>query len=240
MKIAILIQARTTSTRLPGKMLKRARGRVLLDHVIARLEATGPDLPIVVVTSVEPSDDPIADHCAQRGTAVERGSLHDVARRYLDAVDRLRLDAFVRITGDSAMIDGRLVAEAVDRFRGGGVDIVTNTFPCRTFPVGQSVELVAAPALKAAYPDLVGDEREHLLKGFYARPEPWRIASFHADPPMTHCHLAVDTPADFAAFEVCLSVLPEPVDRQPWRLVAEHWPRAQWSDRGTGITPDPP
>lgn len=224
MKIAILIQARTTSTRLPGKMLKRARGRPLLDHVIARLEATGPDIPIVVVTSDEPSDDPIADHCAQRGTAVERGSLYDVARRYLDAAGRLGLDAFVRITGDSAMIDGRLVTEALERFRGGEVDIVTNTFPHRTFPVGQSVELVAAAALKAAYPSLVGDEREHLLKGFYDRPEPWRIATFHTDPPLGHRHLAVDTPADFAALEACLAALPEPVDRQPWRMIADHWP----------------
>ena len=72
---------------------------------------------------------------------VHRGPLQDVAGRFLEVVERFGLDAFVRVTGDSPLIDQRLVDHGIDLFREGGADVVTNVFPS-TFPSGQSLEVV--------------------------------------------------------------------------------------------------
>jgi spore coat polysaccharide biosynthesis protein SpsF len=161
-KVAVVTQARTTSTRLPGKVLERVGDRTLLEHHLTRLGAAG--LPVVVATTTNATDDGVADLAEQAGAAVFRGSEHDVLSRFRGAAEQEGLDAVVRVTSDCPLIDGAVVARGVEEFlRLGDPDgYVTNTQP-RTFPRGFDFEVFSAAALEEAdrSADLPG-HREHV------------------------------------------------------------------------------
>lgn len=161
-RVGIVTQARTTSTRLPGKVLIEVAGRTLLQHHLERLAPTG--LPLVVATTVNATDDPVAEVAEAFGAAVHRGSELDVLARFTGAAAQEALDVVVRVTSDCPLIDGRLVLDGVEAYLAtGDPDLyVTNTQP-RTFPRGFDYEVFSAAALAEA--DRVAREpaqREHV------------------------------------------------------------------------------
>jgi spore coat polysaccharide biosynthesis protein SpsF (cytidylyltransferase family) len=208
MKVGAVVQARMTSSRLPGKVLLDLAGRPALTWLLERLErAEGLDA-LVVATSTHPSDDAIAAYCEARGTACERGELEDVAARMVAAARAAGLDAFVRVNGDSPMLDQRLVAHGALLMRGARADLVTNVRP-RTFPPGQSVEVVRTDAL-AARPG-----GEHVTERLYDGD----IVRFVADPPRTGPPLTLDTRADHARLEAILLAMDRPHHEYGWEQV---------------------
>lgn len=148
-RVAVVTQARTTSTRLPGKVLERVGGRTLLEHHLARLAEAG--LPVVVATTTNATDDPVAELARTVGAAVFRGSEHDVLARFRGAAEQERLDVVVRVTSDCPLVDGAVVAAGVEEFlRLDDPDgYVTNTRP-RTFPRGFDFEVFSRAALEEA------------------------------------------------------------------------------------------
>ena len=175
-----------SSTRLPGKVL------TLLPFVVERLQhATRLD-GIVVATSTEEADDPVATLAADLGAGVHRGPLDDVAGRVLAAAKASGLDAFVRVSADSPLLDQALVDEAVELFDV-DVDLVTNVAP-RSFPHGMSVEVVSVAALAGAHPRMTPEDREHVTPILYRGG--FRIRSFTHEPDLSDVQLAVDTPDD--------------------------------------------
>lgn len=146
MKSPVLVAARMSSSRLPGKMLMEFGDRPLLSHVVEAVSAAESAGEVVVVTSLDSSDDPIVYWCETYGVDYWRGELNDVARRMLAAARSLSAESFVRISGDSPMIDPRIISFAVDRFAATSVDLVTNVRP-KTFPAGQSVEVIRTQTL---------------------------------------------------------------------------------------------
>src|SRR5207237_10689417 len=107
------------------------------------------------------ADDAIAGFCAELGVPCHRGPHDDVAGRLLEAAERAELHGFVRVNGDSPLLDQALVDRGVRLFAAGGRDLVTNVRP-RSFPRGQSVEVIGSAALRAALPRLTAPgEREH-------------------------------------------------------------------------------
>jgi spore coat polysaccharide biosynthesis protein SpsF len=199
MKVGAVVQARMTSSRLPGKVLMPLAGRPALTWLLERLErAEGLDA-LVVATSVDPSDDAIAAYCAERGTACERGPLADVAARMINAARAHGLDAFVRVNGDSPLLDQRLVGQGADLMRRTAADLVSNVRP-RTFPPGQSVEVVRTAAL-AARPG-----GEHVTGQLYDG----AVVRFEADPPRTSPALTLDTPTDHARLQAILQAMDRP------------------------------
>jgi spore coat polysaccharide biosynthesis protein SpsF (cytidylyltransferase family) len=122
MRIVGIIQARFSSVRCPGKMLRPLHGRPMIDWVIdavRQAEAAGALNAMAVATSVDASDDALAAHVAALGVPVHRGPLDDVARRMLEAATALKSDAFVRISGDSPLLDSGLIGRAVGLLRPG-------------------------------------------------------------------------------------------------------------------------
>lgn len=205
-----VVQARTGSTRLPGKVLRDLRGQPLLAYVLDRLERALRLDALVVATSTEPADDAVAELCARRGVACFRGSEHDVAGRYLGAAAAHGLDAVVRISGDSPLLDQALVDRAVALYAEADADLVTNVAP-RTFPPGESVEVVRAGALRAAHAAMRDPEdHEHVTRYLYAHPERFRIASFAAARDYGALRLVVDTPDDLARVEAILARMTRP------------------------------
>ena len=109
MKVGIIIQARMSSSRLPGKVMKEVLARPLLAYQLDRLKEVRNAESIVVATSLNDDDDVIADFCSQYGVSVFRGSLEDVQRRFLDAANYHNIDVVVRITADCPLIDPSIV-----------------------------------------------------------------------------------------------------------------------------------
>lgn len=160
--IGIITQARTTSTRLPGKVLLEAGGRTILEHHIRRAEQSG--IPVIVATTTNPTDDAIVVEAERLGARVFRGSEHDVLSRFAGAVREFSLDTVVRITSDCPLIDGHLIRTGVDRFLeiGDGDAYVSNVIE-RTFPRGFDFEVFSAASLNEADQRAAQEaDREHV------------------------------------------------------------------------------
>jgi spore coat polysaccharide biosynthesis protein SpsF len=216
MKIGALVQARMSSSRFPGKVLHPLLGRPSLDYLLERLEhARGLDL-FAVVTSIDRSDDPVVTYCEGRNVSCYRGPLDDVLGRFVEAVKHFELDAAVRVNGDSLFLDQSLVEMGTGLFRETSVDLVTNIHP-RTFPIGQSVEVIAGRALLSAEKTTAEpDDREHVTPFFYRRPDLFRIENFSADEDQSAERLALDTPGDASVFEAMLSRMDRPHTDYTW------------------------
>lgn len=200
-RVEALIQARMSSRRLPGKVLRPLAGRPLIFRIVDRLCLARAIDGFSVVTSLDPSDDILAEACRSEGVSVERGSLDNVARRLWEAADRRGLDALVRLNGDSPFLDPQLIDGAVRAYREGEWDVVTNVFP-RSFPRGQSVEVVRATSLELAIARMKEpEEAEHVTRYFYTHAEEFRIRNLVSPEPSGDVSLCVDTPEDWSRAE---------------------------------------
>jgi spore coat polysaccharide biosynthesis protein SpsF len=198
----IFIQARMSSARFPGKMLAPFRGRPLIAQVLERFRESDLRGRLVVLTSNHASDDPLADFVANRcGVDVFRGDLHDVAARFQSALSQHPCAWFVRISGDSPLIDPVLVQVMMD-LCAPEYDLVSNVVR-RTFPPGQSVECVRSEAFRALRSaELTADQREHVTKVFYDQPGSWRVRSVTStEPELASTRMVVDTLDDLRDLE---------------------------------------
>jgi spore coat polysaccharide biosynthesis protein SpsF len=196
-RIGAIVQARMSSRRLPGKSLRSLCSKPMLQYVLESLAHVDGLAETVVATSTDPTDDPIAEFCDRIGSVCFRGSLENVAERFLRTAEARRLSAFVRVSGDSPLLNPQLVAKAVDLFVESDADVITNVFP-RTYPPGLSVELVRTAAFERAFPKLTEPyDREHVTSFFYQHADRFRIVTFALDPPRRDVHLAVDTAEHF-------------------------------------------
>ena len=141
MRRVIIVQARMTSTRLPGKVLMDVAGRPMLAQQLCRLKRCAAVDELVVATTTNITDDPVVELARQEGVGWFRGSEHDVLSRYLGAARDQRADVVVRVTSDCPLIDpkvtDRIINELTDH--GAECDYASNVEE-RTFPHGLDVE----------------------------------------------------------------------------------------------------
>ncbi len=190
------------------------RGRPSLDYLLEGLAHSKALDGLIIATSTHPSDDPTAAFAWRRGISCYRGSLEDVALRLLRAGDEQGADGVVRINGDSPLLDPALIDQAVGLFREAPIDIVTNVRP-RTFPKGQSVEVIALDALRGAVVSMTSaEEREHVTAYLYAHAAEFSMRSFVADTPRPEVQLSIDDARDFARCAAILEVL----GGAPWQV----------------------
>ena len=227
-----------SSRRLPGKALVDLAGSPLVERVTVRASLSQATGPVHLVTSAEPSDDSLAAWSRRRGVATYRGPLENVAARVYAAAAEFRANAFVRISGDSPFIDPRIIDFAVDLFETQGTDIVTNVWP-RTFPRGQSVEVISVPALaRLIQRDLSDAQKEHVTAGFYRAPfGTFDIVNFgtldqlgvpEGSADWSDLQLSVDSPSDLIRAErVAMTLAP---------LGADY----TWLDAASAMTLEPP
>jgi spore coat polysaccharide biosynthesis protein SpsF len=161
-RVGIITQVRTTSSRLPGKVLIEIGGRRVLDHHLDRLEPTG--LPVVVATTVNSADDPVVDIAAARGLACCRGSEDDVLSRFYSCAEANELEALVRVTSDCPLIDPGVITSGVDTYlsQDDPLCYVSNGMQ-RTFPRGLDFEVLSFRALSLAHQQATEPaDREHV------------------------------------------------------------------------------
>jgi spore coat polysaccharide biosynthesis protein SpsF len=219
--VGAVVHARMGSARLPGKTLGDLAGRPALAWLLERLEHAGELDVVVLATSTEPDDDPVAVFGRTRGLAVHRGPLDDLAARVLGAAEAFGLDALARVNGDSPVLDQRLVDRGVALLRESGADLVSNVRP-RSFPPGQSVEVLRTAALRAAVARMEDEnDREHVTAWLYRHPDEVRIVRFEHDPPVTAPRFTLDEPADHARLEALLRGLERPHWDYRWDELVE-------------------
>lgn len=206
--ILAILQARMSSTRLPGKVLKGILGRPMLAWQIDRIRRSKAIDRLVVATSQEPSDDPIADFCDTNRVACYRGALHDVLARYYGAAIAFGPPQHVvRLTGDCPLIDWTIIDAAVELQTCAGSDLAGNAIE-RTYPDGLDVEVVSFSALERAHREASdAGEREHVTQYIYRHPKAFRLAHLIQTPDLAALRWTVDTTADFQMVEKLFTAL---------------------------------
>ena len=161
-KRVAIIQARTSSSRLPGKVMAPIQGMPLIVFMLRRVARAQQLDHVVLATSVEKSDDVLAQRVAQLGFDCYRGDLSDVLDRFAGAAKLSGADIIVRLTGDCPLMDPDIIDRCVSTLIQGQFDYVSNVDP-PTFPDGLDVEAFTSGALARAHADaeLSGD-REHV------------------------------------------------------------------------------
>lgn len=209
MKTAIIVQARMTSTRLPGKVLKEVLGKPLLEYQIERLRRVRRADEIIIATTTNPADQPIVDLCRHLGITCTRGSEEDVLARYYEAAKLRQADVVVRITSDCPVIDPDLIDRIIGHFleHSGTVDYVSNMLQL-SYPYGMAVEVFSFRVLEEAYNEAsLRHEREHVTPFIYVHPERYRLANIQHDVDLSRHRWTVDTAEDFSLIEKILTAL---------------------------------
>jgi spore coat polysaccharide biosynthesis protein SpsF len=190
-----------SSRRFPGKVLAPFRGEPIIRHVVRAVETALPEVPLLVVTSVERSDDPLVAYLRDLGVDCFRGPLDDVQARFREALSAHPCDWVLRICADSPLLDVDVLRRVVEA-RASDIDLVTTTEP-RTFPKGQNAELIRTRSLLAIPDgDLDAEDREHVTRLFHRHPDRFRLVNVVRNgASAAHESVAVDTIEDLLRLE---------------------------------------
>lgn len=161
-KILAIIQARVGSTRLPGKVLNMIEGKMVLEHVIDRVQAAKLVNEVIVATTINKEDLAIVKLCAELGIRVFCGSENDVLDRFYQAAMLYDANHIVRITADCPLMDPEIIDQVIDRHLAEHADYTSNILQ-ETYPDGEDVEVMTFAALKKAWLEAkLTSEREHV------------------------------------------------------------------------------
>lgn len=231
MTIVAVVQARTGSTRLPGKVLALVGDRPLFAWTIAALRAVPAIDLVVLATSDEPADDGLA--AAAAGLAlVHRGSARDVLARVWGAAAPHAPDFVVRATADNPFPDPEVVAAQVALCASGGFDYVGTS----GYPLGIAAEVARATALETAAREATAPpEREHVMPFLYDHPDRFRIGSLPGPALTLHWRYTVDTPEDLAFARALAARIghPPPVRLRELEAIVAREPRL--ADLNAGV-----
>jgi spore coat polysaccharide biosynthesis protein SpsF len=198
LKTGIITQARMTSTRLPGKILMEAGGKSLLKYHIDRLRWS--DILIYLATTINKTDDPIADFGAAENIMVHRGSEDNVLERYYHCAKNNELEVIIRVTSDCPLVDGNLIKSAVKQYIAlNDPSVYLSNALKRSYPRGFDFEVFSFALLEEAY--LKADrlvEREHVTP-YINQNRSGKVKFEHVvqDSDNSDIRITVDTPEDF-------------------------------------------
>jgi len=193
--LAGFVYARSDSKRLPGKHMYDLSGTRLIDVIFSRIARS--KLPMsVLLTTDRLVDDQLAEYCMQQGYDVFRGDAFNLVNRTLQAIDSLNLDGFVRLNGDSPLLEPSFVDESV-ALLGGDVEFVSNLFN-RTFPHGIAVECVSSELYRRLAPLARQPDLEHVTRHLYRLQDRYtRVTLVNSREDLSNIHLTVDTLEDY-------------------------------------------
>lgn len=202
-RIVAIIQARMGSSRLPGKVLLPIEGRPMLEWVVRRASRASLVNQVMVATTKDPADDPLAAWCAENQIACFRGSLYDVLDRFYQAARSVQADVVVRITADCPFLDPQLVDDTIRAFLASGVDFAANRLPPpwrRTYPIGLDTEVASFSALERAWREARETyEREHVMPYLYDSEGRFKTLLLQHETDCGSYRWTVDTPQDLEA-----------------------------------------
>jgi spore coat polysaccharide biosynthesis protein SpsF len=204
MKIGAIIQARTSATRLPKKVLKElpcGSGTTVLQQVIRRLKKSVKIDDVIVATTTETEDDKIVKVAQNENVQCYRGSKENVLSRYYLAAKQNKLDTIVRITSDCPCIDPEIIDSIIEKHLKTKSDYTTNTLK-RTFLHGLDTEVINFTTLEKTFSEAKQDyEKEHVTPYVYkTRPDLFKITLVEASKELNYpdIRITLDTEEDYA------------------------------------------
>ena len=201
--IGCIIQARMSSTRLPGKvMLKVDNENTILDCVINQLQNSKEIKNIVIATTDQKEDDKIVEFVKNRSIKYFRGNKKDVLDRYYQCAKQFNFSEIIRITSDNPLIDYEITDMVIKYFKSNDYDYVTIDHPPHghfhnTYPAGYNVEVFTFSALENAWKNAkLPSEREHVTPYFYKNKEIFRQTQVENSEDLSDFRCTVDTKYD--------------------------------------------
>ncbi|WP_328701180.1 glycosyltransferase family protein [Aquibacillus kalidii] len=207
MKIAVIIQARMGSTRLPGKILMEVMGKPLIEYQIERINQTRSIDEVIIATTTKSEDDSIVNLCNKRKINFFRGSEEDVLSRFYDTAVKYNVDVIVRLTSDCPLIDPEVIDRTVYYFLNNSFDYVSNTVN-RKYPRGLDVEVLTMNTLTRMHNEAKSKcEREHVTPYVFNNSNDFIIGSIENDIDLSSYRWTVDTEEDFLLVKKIISSL---------------------------------
>ncbi|HVV55214.1 MAG TPA: glycosyltransferase family protein [Mucilaginibacter sp.] len=201
-KIVIVIQARMSSSRLPGKVMMPILGKSLLCRMIERLKMIRHEAQLVIAIPLGPSEDILEIEAENIGIPCFRGSLNNLLDRHYRAALKYKADLVLKIPSDCPLIDPRIADEVLDFYfsHEGDYDYVSNLHPA-TYPDGNDVEIMTMECLEKTHREASRKlELEHTTPYIWENPEKFRIGNFlwpaGKDYSMSH-RFTIDYGADY-------------------------------------------
>ena len=190
-KVVAIVEARMSSTRLPGKVLMPARDKPLLGHLVTRLSYSKSISQVVVATTLNNADDLIVQYCENHQIDYYRGSENNVLSRVLQAAEHFKADTIVEITGDCPLIDPDIVDQTIRAYSHNNADYAANSF-YSSFPHGMDTQVFSTLALADSSTRTDDPEDlEHVSRYIVNHPDLYRHCYLIAPPSLTWPGLSI-------------------------------------------------
>lgn len=190
-----LVQARMSSKRFPRKIIKKINNLELIVIIYKRLLKSKLLKKIYISTSKHKTDDELCDFLKNKKINFLRGDLNDVSKRLLEHAKSLKVKKFIRICGDSPLIDHNLLDAMILKSRTESFDLFTNSFP-RTYPRGMGIEIISVNTLKNFIKKFNSFEKEHVTQFFYNNAKKFKIINFENSKNLSKLNYCVDDRTD--------------------------------------------
>ena len=232
MKTIAIIQARLSSSRLPGKVLRDIAGEPMLARVLARVGRAKLIDQIVVATTSDEADNPIADYGQEMGFACFRGDPYDVLDRFYLCAKQFEADLIVRITADCPMIAPEEIDRVIKTFLDSGADFATNRLPPpfeRTSPIGMDTEVCSFAALERAWKEADQTyQREHVMPYLYDTDGRFKVVLVNNELSLGNLRFTVDTAEDLQLANKIYQAFDGRDDFTLEELLAENAKHPEW------------
>jgi spore coat polysaccharide biosynthesis protein SpsF len=198
MEFKAIIQARTTSSRLPNKVLKKILNKTMLEHIIYRVSKSKYIKDIIIATTTNKEDELIVKFAENNGILCYRGSENNVLERYYECAKLYNVDNIVRITSDDPFKDPIIIDEVIELFTNNKLDYANN-FTIPSYPEGLDVEVFSFNTLRYVYENADKDyEKEHVTPYIWMNhPKKFKIDILKSKIDYSDIRLTVDTKEDF-------------------------------------------
>ncbi len=194
--VLAILQARMSSSRLPGKVMEIVNGEPIIHWQIKRILRSKKVEDLVVATSKDSSDDVLVAYLNQAGISVYRGSLNDVFSRFLEVIGMYQPYAIVRLTGDCPLLMPEIIDQVIEAGLNTNSDYLSNTI-IPTFPDGLDVEFVLSNSIrKLGMYELSDYEKEHVTVGIYGRANIFKVTNFENSSDLSSLRWTLDTSED--------------------------------------------
>jgi spore coat polysaccharide biosynthesis protein SpsF (cytidylyltransferase family) len=197
-KISAIVQARMTSTRLPGKVLMDIEGKPMLWHIINRLRFSKKLNDIILAIPDTKKNDILEKFAKDNKIKYFRGNENDVLSRYYETAKKFKCEVIIRITGDDPLVDPQIIDFTVKKHLKSDTDYTSNNLK-RTFPLGLDIEVFNFEVLERAYKEAKENyQREHVTAYIYEHPEIFKLQNVDAKGKLRKpsLRLTVDTKED--------------------------------------------
>lgn len=193
--ILVIIQARMSSSRLPGKVMKKIIGRPMIFYLLQRLKSSQKINQIVVATSKKRADDPLAKYIKSQKVDVFRGSEDDVLARFYQAAKEYKAEHIVRITADCPLLDPKILDKLIAFYFQTKADYARLS---EFFAEGLDCEVISFKALKTAFKKAkLASEREHVSLYLHNHAKDFKRVKLANKIDDGKYRITVDEPEDF-------------------------------------------